>query len=159
VSIREASPAEAERLAGLIREGFRDVAERFGLTRENCPKHPSQCEEAWVAAALARGVRYFVSEGADGPRGCVALERAGDGVGYLERLTVLPAHRRRGWGAALVHHATEHARAQGVRRLEVGVIAGQGELVAWYGRQGFSFLREARFPHLPFTVAFLRRDL
>jgi N-acetylglutamate synthase-like GNAT family acetyltransferase len=159
VPIREASTADAERLAELIREGFRDVAERFGLTRENCPKHPSQCEASWVSSAMARGVRYFVDESPVELRGCVAVERVAEGVGYLERLAVLPDHRRDGLGTALVNHSEEHARAEGIRRLEVGVIAGQGELVAWYGRRGFALFRTARFAHLPFEVAFLGKGL
>jgi GNAT superfamily N-acetyltransferase len=159
VPIREASPAEAERLADLIRRGFRDVAERFALTRENCPKHPSQCQTDWVSSAMAKGVRYFVDDGPEGLRGCVGLELEGADVGYLERLAVLPAQREAGLGTALVERVVEQAAKAGIRRLEAGVIAEQRELVAWYGHRGFVFLRRAWFPHLPFEVAFLGKEL
>jgi len=159
VPIREASAGEADRLAELIRSAFRDVAERFGLTRDNCPKHPSQCEAEWVRSAIGKGVRYFADEEEAGLRGCVALEMAGAGVGYLERLAVLPGQRGRGLGTTLVERMVEEARGEGIRRLEVGVIAAQSELVEWYGRRGFAMFRRARFPHLPFEVAFLGKEL
>ena len=43
--IREAGFNDISLLAGLVRECFQDVAERFGLTLENCPKHPSHCTD------------------------------------------------------------------------------------------------------------------
>ncbi len=56
IVIREAGSADAEVLANIIRSAFRDVAERFSLTPENCPKHPSNYTTAWVDADLGRGV-------------------------------------------------------------------------------------------------------
>ncbi len=43
--IRKADSCDISLLAGLVREGFQYVAERFGLTLENCPKHPSHCTD------------------------------------------------------------------------------------------------------------------
>jgi hypothetical protein len=43
--IREADPDDKVLLTRLIRDSYRDVAERFNLTPENCPKHPSNCND------------------------------------------------------------------------------------------------------------------
>lgn len=50
--IREANSQDSI-LSGLIRDAFRGVAETFGLTRENCPKHPSNCTDEWIENEIA----------------------------------------------------------------------------------------------------------
>ncbi len=157
--IRDAISQDDELLARIIRESFRDVAERFGLTPENCPTHPSNCTPQWIASEMAKGVAYYVVEEGGTPCGCVALERAGPEVCYLERLAVLPSHRRSGYGTALVHHVLEEARRVGAGRLEFAIIARQSGLRDWYERLGFAVKNTKSFSHLPFDVTFMFAEL
>jgi GNAT superfamily N-acetyltransferase len=159
MAIRRATRDEAPRLAEVIRAAFRDVAERFGLTAETSPTHPSLCTAAWIERALDKGITYYLGE--DGARawGCVALERANRDVCYLERLAVLPELRRKGLGKALVDHVFAEARALGARRVGVGIIADHRELMDWYLRLGFRAIKTVRFEHLPFAVMFMEREL
>ena len=60
--IKIADYRDVSRLTALIRDSYRDVAERFGLTAENCPKHPSNCTEGWIKKDFERGVVYFILE-------------------------------------------------------------------------------------------------
>jgi hypothetical protein len=60
--IREATREDLATIAMVVSEANKDVAVRFRLNAENCPKHPSFCTEAWVASDLARGERYFILE-------------------------------------------------------------------------------------------------
>lgn len=159
MAIREAGRGDVPLLNRLIRESFRDVAERFGLTPDNCPSHPAFGDEARVSAAMDKGTRFFLLEGEGSVRGCAALEAADARVCYLRRLAVLPACRRRGFGSLLVLHVLEQARRMGAERVEIGIIAGQPELAAWYRGLGFEETGRRRFEHLPFEVAFMRRDL
>jgi diamine N-acetyltransferase len=154
-SIRPATKADIPILAEIIRKAFYDVAVRFGLTEENCPKHPSNCKAEWIEEALAKGVRYFLLDSEGLPCGCVALEQAGPEVCYLERLAVLPERRRQGLGRALVGHALNEAGKLGATQVDIGIIAEQTELKEWYKKIGFSEQRKARFPHLPFEVLFM----
>ena len=71
--IRTADGSDAERLAAMIRKSHADVARRFNLTSENCPKHPSNCTAGWIKSDLARGVCYYLAEWQGEPAGCVAL--------------------------------------------------------------------------------------
>ena len=96
--IRSATQKDVELLAEIIREAFRDVALRFALTRDNCPRHPSNCTTDWIAADMARGVQYFILDEDHKPVGCVGVERANTEVCYLERLAVLPEMRGRHFG-------------------------------------------------------------
>ncbi|MBN1655981.1 MAG: GNAT family N-acetyltransferase [Deltaproteobacteria bacterium] len=158
-TIRNASDDDIPLLATLIRTSFRDVAERFGLTAENCPKHPSNCTVDWIGHDLARGRRYFVLEETDGICGCAALEKAGAEDCYLERLAVLPEKRRRGLGQALVEKVIAEARGLGAARVGIGIIAHQNELKRWYEKLGFIEGDTRTFAHLPFEVMFMSRAL
>ena len=154
-AIRDAGFEDASLLSQIIRTAFREVAERFHLTIENCPTHPSNCTDGWITSSLGKGVCFFILEEAQTSCGCIALERANEDVCYLERLAVLPGFRRKGYGKRLVSHALREAREMGARRIEIGIIAAQSELQAWYERLGFVFNKRARFDHLPFEVSFM----
>jgi len=159
ISIRDATREDANVLANLIRESFSDVAIRFSLTPENCPRHPSNCTTAWVESDFVRGVRYFILEQGDEPFGCVGLERADSRRCYLERLAVLPGSRGQGFGSLLVAHALERAKESGASWLNIGIIDGHTELRQWYTRLGFVELEKKTFPHFPFRVCFMMFNL
>jgi N-acetylglutamate synthase-like GNAT family acetyltransferase len=158
IEIREAIEKDIPLLAFLIRNSFRDVADRFELNPENSPSHPSNCTDEWIKTALAKGVQYFILERNLRPRGCVALEQAGDEVCYMERLAVLPEYRNMGFGSLLVRHALREARDRGAGRVEIGIIAAHIELKDWYERLGFHLRNTAEFDHLPFEVAFMFKE-
>ncbi len=157
--ITEASEGDVELLASLIRESFATVAQRFGLTPENAPTHPSNSKKEWIQAAFEKGVRYFLLRASGQAAGCAALERVDEDKCYMERLAVLPAFRRRGFGEALVNHIVATAREMGLKAIEIGVIAAQTELRAWYEKLSFVESSTRHFEGLPFDVTFMRREL
>lgn len=158
IVIRQAVDGEAPVLASIIRQAFHDVALRFNLTPENCPKHPSNCTDDWIIRDWQRGVVYYLLELGGLFAGCVAMERAGQGLIYLERLAVLPDYRRGGFGKRLVDHVFCQAKAMGAERMGIGIIAAQDDLKAWYRQIGFSEKDTKHFDHLPFDVTFLEYD-
>jgi N-acetylglutamate synthase-like GNAT family acetyltransferase len=154
-SIRQATSEDTDSVARIIRNSFRDVAERFNLDPENAPTHPSNCRPDWIRRDLARGVSYYLLSSSGSLAGCVALEIAASAIAYVERLGVLPDRRGRGFGAALLRHALHEARSAGVSVVSVGVIAENTDLVSWYEHLGFEQTATRRFRHLPFTVSYL----
>lgn len=159
VHIREAGPADISLLASLIRVSFLDVAERFHLTPENCPNHPSNCTGDWIERDLAGGITYYILENKGVPAGCVALEKAQQDRVFLERLGVLPGHRRKGFGQALVNHFFIVAHALGAQEISIGIIAGNTELKRWYQKMGFVERDTKAINHLPFLVTFMTYEL
>ncbi len=155
MKIREAGAADTATIATVIREANEDVAEKFGLTAGNSPKHPSFCTSAWIEADFARGERYFLLEEGSVPIACVAYENPSAGLAYLNRLSVLPAQRRRGIGAGLVQHIIQLARASSIQTISIGVIGEHEELQRWYRKMGFVDGETKRFPHLPFSVKYM----
>ena len=146
-------------LSNLIRNAYRDVADRFNLTPANCPKHPSNCADEWIEKDLARGVRYFMMMDGNTPVGCAALESPERDLCYLERLAVLPQERNKGYGHQLVEHVFFTAREQNAKKISIGIIAKQTDLKQWYQKIGFIEGETKEFRHLPFQVCFMTYEL
>jgi GNAT superfamily N-acetyltransferase len=159
ITIKVATADDVGILANVIRQSFRDVATRFSLTPENCPKHPSNCTAVWIESDLSRGVQYFILSQCDEPLGCVGLERPNPHFCYLERLAVLPGHREQGFGRLLVAHALSQAKEDGATWVSIGIIDGHTELKAWYVKLGFVEIETKSFSHLPFRVSFMRLNI
>ncbi len=157
--IIRAGLSDVPALAGLIRDAYRDVAQRFDLTPENCPKHPSNCTPKWIRKDFARGVSYFILEHNQRPVGCAALEKPTTALGYLERLAVLPDHRCRGFGRMLVDSVFDRAKDAGLKQISIGIIAEQTDLLWWYRKIGFVEGDTKEFEHLPFLVTFMMYQL
>jgi len=157
--IRTCTREDIDILAETIRGSFRDVAERFGLTEQNCPRHPSNCRADWVEKDMDRGVTYYVLESEGRVAGSVGLEWVRPGLCNLERLAVLPGERKRGFGRALVNHAFSEAGKLGCNTIRIGVIADQAELKDWYRGFGFVETETRDFAHLPFRVTFMNCEL
>jgi N-acetylglutamate synthase-like GNAT family acetyltransferase len=159
MKIREASQADLPSISMLVRESNKDVAVKFSLNAENCPKHPSFYTESWVQADLDRGETYFILEDDSVPVACVAYEIPSTGLAYLNRLSVLPMYRNRGIGARLVRHIVEHVGALSVQCISIGVIGEHTDLQHWYSKLGFEDGDTRRFPHLPFSVKYMTYSL
>jgi GNAT superfamily N-acetyltransferase len=156
IIIRKANSQDVSVLSGLIRDSFYDVAERFGITPENCPKHPSNCVDEWIKKDFGRGVNYYILEKNGLSEGCVALESSTPDIFYLERLAVRPEARGRGCGEKLVRRAFAEAETLGAKEISIGVISSDKELRAWYKKIGFLEEKTKEFKHLPFLVTFMR---
>ncbi len=157
--IRDAKKTDEGVLAALIRDSFYDVAEKFSLTAESCPKFPAFNAKERVASDFEKGLKFYILEENGRACGCVALEKAGPDLCYLGRLAVLPEHRNKGFGQALVNHLFEQAGRIGIRRVEIGIISKHRKLKNWYRKFGFAQKGTRKFDHLPFTVAFMYREL
>jgi N-acetylglutamate synthase-like GNAT family acetyltransferase len=155
LKIRICTKKDAQVLVEITRKSFQDVADRFGLTPENAPRHPSNCTVDWIRNDMEDGVIYYAIENLNHIVGCVALEKANSELCYLERLAVLPNQRRRGFGKALVQHALSEAELLGVNYVSIGIIAEQTELKNWYTGLGFVEGESKEFAHLPFRVTFM----
>ena len=151
-------PGDVPRAADVIRHAFATVAETFGLTEENCPTNGAFLHDGRLAADVERGTALYGLFEAEELGGIVALRRE-DAVFHLEKLSVAPWLRKRGYGGALVEHAVEEARKAGAERVRIGVMYENRELVRWYERRGFVRTETRAFAHLPFVVCFMVRRL
>ena len=159
LEIRKVRYEELERCAQVIRDGFRDVAETFSLTRENCPAHTSFVEAEHLRQEYEHGFFMFGAFMGDVLVGYVSTREIGDGVWELDHLAVLPAYRRRGIGKCLIDRCVDEAKQQDATTMKIGIIEENKKLKAWYLSYGFRPSGTARFSHLPFTVGFMELEL
>ena len=157
--IRDANEADIDTLVTLLRSSFSDVAERFELTIENCPRFPAFNAKERIEGDFKKGLKFYILEENSRPCGCIAFEKAGSDVCYLERLAVLPEYRNKGFGKALVNHLFKQAGNIGIRRVEVGIISKHKKLKNWYKQFGFAQKAVKKFDHLPFIVAFMSAEI
>lgn len=87
-------------------------------------------EEAMIARYLDRGEMIALHDG--GLRGVCVVTNEGKGLYELQNIAILPEHRRRGYGRALILHILERYRGRGVLQVGTG-----GRTVAFYASCGF----------------------
>jgi diamine N-acetyltransferase len=148
-----------EKSAEVIRQAFITVAEDFYLTRENAPTNPAFLEADALKALYEKGVKLFdVYYGAD-KVGFSAMEKAPEGVYYLEKLAVLPDYRHKGIGRRMMDFIFETVRGEGGKKVSIAVINENTVLKQWYLAYGFEEKSLKKFPHLPFTVCFMEKNV
>jgi N-acetylglutamate synthase-like GNAT family acetyltransferase len=157
--IKAAESKDIDLLASIISRAYKDVAQQFSMTKENCPKHPSHCTSYWVQKDIERGVDYFLLISDGQAVGCAAIEYAEVDKAYLERLAVLPESRHKGYGRRLVNHVIHLSHPPEISKIGIGIIFEQKRLLAWYQTIGFELTGTKTFEHLPFTVGFMEFNL
>jgi len=143
IVIRTATPAEAAVLLDVMRKGF---AEYRGVLQ---PESSVFVEtEAVIAAKLAGGGGLLAFASAQ-PVGCIIAEDKG-GHGYLGRLAVDPAFRRRGLARRLMQAGEDLIRLRGFDSVEVQVRIVLSENIALF--QALGYRETDRRSHAGFTA-------
>jgi ribosomal protein S18 acetylase RimI-like enzyme len=151
---------QLEKLVGVLQTAFGTVAEKFHLTRENAPSNPAFITCAILKKSLDRGLIMFGLFLRGELIGCIGIEDSKkDNVFFIERVAVLPEHRHNGFGKKLMDFAFQMIKERNGRKISIGIIDENTVLKEWYERQGFSPVAVKQFPHLPFTVAFLEKEI
>jgi ribosomal protein S18 acetylase RimI-like enzyme len=128
--LREATEADADTLAALVREAFEEFRGRLDPPSGGHAETPDAVRER---LQYARAVLALAGEQ---PVGCVFYETTGAYV-YLSRLAVLPTHRGRGLARALIDHVEGQGRALGLPCARLGVRVALHRQQAYYRRLGY----------------------
>ncbi|HEX9372885.1 MAG TPA: GNAT family N-acetyltransferase [Roseiflexaceae bacterium] len=137
VQLREATEADVPTIFAVTRAAFGEYLGRLdppsGVHRETLDS---------LREKLASGHTVLALVG-DDVVGCVFYSVEAEYV-YLGRLAVLPAHRARGVGGALIAYVERRARARGRPRVRLGVRVALARLRARYERLGYRVVEEHR---------------
>ena len=153
---------ELKSSTNVIRKSFYTVADEFGLTVQNCPTNPAFLDESDLLNKKEKNnVSMYGLFDECNQIGFVALEKPSPDstVFYLERLAVLPEHRHKGYGRLLMDYAFEAVRKNNGQKISIGIINENIRLKNWYVDYGFKELEIKQYPHLPFDVCFLEKDV
>jgi diamine N-acetyltransferase len=143
----------------VIRKAFRTIADEFKLTKENCPAHPSFMTLENLMDRIEKGLSCFGLFDHAGQIGFVGVRPENSELFHLEKLAVLPEFRRRGYGRDLVDHVFSFAKASGAKRISIDLINNSEALKRWYHDYGFRETGTRTFPHLPFDVCIMQKDI
>jgi ribosomal protein S18 acetylase RimI-like enzyme len=159
IEIKKASPDIFEECAEVIRNSFITVADELNLTKENAPTNPAFIEKDSLYSMHEKKIDMFAIIDEEACIGFVALEKADQGVYYMERLAILPEYRHRGYGKKLLDFAVNHVRERGGTGISIGIINENEVLKNWYLDYGFIEIETKEFQHLPFTVCFMQKTV
>jgi ribosomal protein S18 acetylase RimI-like enzyme len=153
------SDQELEASINIISSSFVTVAREFNLTEENAPNNAAFIKPDNLLKMREKGILMFGLFDGDAQIGFVALERADSNVFYMERLAVLPEHRHRGCGEAMIDFVCKHVKQAGGSTVAIGIIDHHTVLKDWYQACGFTVIGTKSFMHQPFTTCFLSRTV
>ena len=154
-AIRQVQQDDLESCLSVIHDSFRTVAEEFGLTKENCPKHTSFLPLSFLETQLKWGWHMFALYAGKRMIGYMSLSKESDGVYELHNLAVLPEYRHRGFGKMLLDHAKKTVNAMDGTKIKIGIIEESTVLKEWYIANRFVHTDTKKFGHLPFTSGYL----
>jgi len=146
----------------VIRKSFITVADELGLTVQNCPTNPAFLDESDLLYKKENNnISMYGLFDDDNQIGFMALERQSPDskVFYLERLAVLPEYRHKRYGRLLMDYAFEAVRKNCGEKISIGIINENVKLKIWYVEYGFKELEIKQYPHLPFDVCFLEKEV
>ncbi len=135
---RRAAPADVDELVGLINDAYRRDG---GWTTEAHLLGGQRTDPAAVSDLLDT---LIVAHEDDVLLGCCALDERG----YFGTFAVRQDTQGKGIGAALLAEAERRAGDAGLEHVEMTVLAGRDELIAFYVRRGYTATgATAAFPY------------
>ena len=143
----------------IIRKSFATVANDFGLTEENCPTNPAFIKVEKLREQKHNNILMFGLYDNDSQIGFVAIEKADDDTYYMEKLSVLPEYRCKGYGKKLMEFVFAYVGNKKGKKVTIGIINENINLKNWYKKCGFTETGTKKFAHLPFTVCFLEKQI
>lgn len=155
--IYEVEKEELPECLEVIHRSFKTVADSFGLTLENCPKHTSFIPLSYLETQMGWGWHMYALYAGKKIIGYMSLSKEGDGLYELHNLAVLPEYRHNGFGRLLLDHAKDTVKALGGKKIKIGIIEESTVLKNWYIANGFVHTGTKKFDHLPFTSGYLER--
>jgi len=136
IRIRQASDDDVDPLTRLINAAF--VVEQVVFDGD-------RVDDLGVRAYMSGGV-FLLAEDSHGLAGCVYIETR-EARSYLGLLSVQPARQGSGIGRQLVAAAENFAAQSGSRIMDLRVISARaGQLLPFYQRLGYKFVRNEPFP-------------
>jgi len=145
---------ELNRFLPVITRSFSTVSEEFGLTKETAPSNPAFLTIDKLVELFVK-VKCFGLYLDDQPVGFFGIEISDKLLVMIEKISVMPEVRHRGYGKLILDFAVNFAESQNLNKLSVAIINKNNRLKNWYTKYGFKESNIAVFPQLPFEVCFM----
>ena len=116
--IREVYKNDLNECLEVIHKSFSTVAEQFGLTKDNCPKHTSFIPIYFLETQMNWGWHMFALCSEEKIVGYMSLSKEDDGSFELHNLAVLPELRHNGYGKILLDYAKDKVKSLGGSKIK-----------------------------------------
>ena len=145
----------------VLNEAHGTVAKEFGFTKENNPTNNTFIDEHALRAQLDKGIELYQLTVHDKVIGCIAIEKSAKEIDtyYIEKVSIIPEYRHQGYGIEIMEFAAEKIKAQDGKWISIALIDSNTRLKNWYSKQGFKETGIRDFPHLPFRVCFMKKEV
>jgi ribosomal protein S18 acetylase RimI-like enzyme len=145
----------------VLRSAHETVAHQFGFTQETNPTNSAFIDAETLRGQLDKGIELYLMTENHVPVGCIAIEESKTEAEtfYIEKVSVVSRHRNRGLGVELMNFATSLIAERGGKHIGVALINEHDKLKAWYQQQGFKAVLVKEYPHLPFNVCFMSKEV
>ena len=152
--IYEVGKDDLSECLAVIHQSFKTVADSFGLTRENCPKHTSFIPLSFLESQMSWGWHMYALYAGKKIIGYMSLSKEGDDILELHNLAVLPEYRHNGFGKLLLDYAGDAVKSLGGKTIKIGITEESAVLKNWYISNGFVHTGTKKFDYLPFTGSY-----
>ena len=148
-------------LTGVLNKSHKSIAEQFNLTKENSPTNPAFLTSEQLKAQFTDFREFYKLVENNILIGLVVIEQSQkeNNLFFIERLSVLPEYRHKGYGRILMQYAENRIKELKGKKISLGVIHENIVLTQWYSTQGYSVSGLKKFDHLPFTVCFMEKNI
>ena len=119
--IREVNKNDLNECLEVIHKSFSTVAEQFGLTKDNCPKHTSFIPIYFLETQMNWGWHMFALCSEEKIVGYMSLSKEDDGSFEFYNLAVLPELRHNGYGKILLDYAKDKVKSLGGSKIKIGI--------------------------------------
>lgn len=145
----------------VLRSAHGTVAQLIGFTKETNPTNSAFIDAETLRSQLDKGIELYLMTEDEMPVGCIAIEESQTEAEtfYIEKVSVIPDSRNRGLGVELMNFAISLIKGRGGNHIGIAVIDSHLKLKEWYQRQGFREILVKEYPHLPFNVCFMSKDV
>ena len=137
------------------------VAKDFGFTKDNNPSNNAFIDEFTLRTQLKKGINLYAMAINNSMVGCIAIEKSAKEANtfYIEKVSIIPEYRNRGFGFKLMDFACSKINALGGKIVSIALIDSNAKLKNWYTAQGFMETGTKDFDHLPFRVCFMSKQI
>ena len=137
------------------------VAKDFGFTKDNNPTNNAFIDEPTLRTQLNKGIDLYTLSIHNELVGSIAIEKSTKekDTFYIEKVSILPEYREKGYGVILMDFATTKIQELGGHSISIALIDSNTKLKSWYISQGFIETGIKKFEHLPFSVCFMNKQV
>lgn len=143
----------------VITQAFITVANEFHFTKERVPYFPAFISVDVIINQIKNGLVLFVYVESGKVIGTIGIHGIENNVYKIERLAVLPDHRRKNIGKILMNYAIESIKKRNGKVAKVNIVYENTTLKKWYENQGFKVYSVDSYEYLPFQVGVLVKEL